>query len=114
MENSGTFTFKNIIIAILILVATYFSYSAYNSEDQISSQAAEIKNLNGQISMLNQKVSDYEKADAQKKTIVADLESKVKVQSKDLEDLKAQLEAHLAKSAKPAKGKEAPKAKKTK
>ena len=55
--------------------------------------------------------ADYEKADAQKKTSVADLEAKVTAQSKDLEDLKAQ----LAKSAKPAaKAKEAPKAKKTK
>mgnify|MGYP000866442236 FL=1 len=114
MENSGTFTFKNIIIAILILVAGYFSYSAYDAEDQLSAQTAEVKNLNGQIVTLNQKVTDYEKADAQKKAIVADLESKVKVQSKDLEDLKAQLEAQLAKSAKPAKAKEAPKAKKAK
>ena len=114
MENSGTFTFKNIIIAILILVAGYFSYSAYDAEDQLSAQTAEVKNLNGQIATLNQKVTDYEKADAQRKAIVADLESKVKVQSKDLEDLKAQLEAQLAKSAKPAKAKEALKAKKTK
>ena len=114
MENSGTFAFKNIVIAILMLVAGYFSYSAYDAEDQISSQAAEIKSLNGQIATLNQKVGDYEKADVQKKAIVADLESKVKVQSKDLEDLKAQLEAQLAKSAKPAKAKEVLKAKKTK
>ncbi len=55
-------------------------------------------------------MTDYEKADAQKKAIVADLEAKVTAQSKDLEDLKAQ----LAKSMKPAKAKEAPKAKKTK
>jgi cell division protein FtsL len=41
---------------------------------------------------------------------VADLEAKVTAQSKDLEDLKAQ----LAKSIKPAKVKEAPKAKKAK
>ena len=102
MENSGTF--KNIIIAILIAVAGYFSYSAYNAEDQLSAQTAEIKNLN------DQKVTDYEKADAQKKAIVADLEAKVTAQSKDLEDLKAQ----LAKSIKPAKVKEAPKAKKAK
>lgn len=106
MENSGTF--KNIIIAILIAVAGYFSYSAYNAEDQLSAQTAEIKNLNGQISTLNQKVTDYEKADAQKKSIVADLEAKVAAQSKDLEELKVQ----LAKSAKPTKAKEVPKAKK--
>jgi cell division protein FtsL len=55
-------------------------------------------------------VTDYEKADAQKKAIVADLEAKVTAQSKDLEDLKAQ----LAKSIKPTKAKEAPKAKKAK
>ena len=61
MENSGTF--KNIIIIILIAVAGYFSYSAYNAEDQLSAQTAEIKNLNGQIATLNQKVTDYEKAD---------------------------------------------------
>lgn len=108
MENSGTF--KNIIITILIAVAGYFSYSAYNAEDQLSAQTAEIKNLNGQIVMLNQKVTDYEKADIQKQAIVADLEAKVIAQSKDLEDLKAQ----LAKSIKPAKAKEAPKAKKAK
>lgn len=108
MENSGTF--KNIIITILIAVAGYFSYSAYNAEDQLSAQTAEIKNLNGQIVMLNQKVTDYEKADVQKQAIVADLEAKVTAQSKDLEDLKAQ----LAKSIKPAKAKEAPKAKKAK
>jgi cell division protein FtsB len=109
MENSGTF--KNIIIVILIAVASYFSYSAYNAEDQLNAQIVEIKNLNGQISTLNQKVTDYEKADAQKKAIVADLEAKVAAQSKDLEDLKAQ----LVKSVKPAvKAKEAPKAKKTK
>ena len=47
MQNSGTF--KNIIIAILIAVAGYFSYSAYNAEDQLISQTAEIKNLNDQI-----------------------------------------------------------------
>jgi uncharacterized coiled-coil protein SlyX len=108
MENSGTF--KNIIIAILIAVAGYFSYSAYNAEDLLSAQTAEIKNLNDQIATLNQKVTDYEKADAQKKAIVSDLEAKVAAQSKDLEELKAQ----LAKSVKPAKAKEAPKAKKTK
>ena len=108
MENSGTF--KNIIIIILIAVAGYFSYSAYNAEDQLSAQMAEIKNLNSQIATLNQKVTDYEKADAQKKAIVADLEAKVTAQSKDLEDLKAQ----LAKSAKPVKAKEAPSAKKSK
>ncbi len=106
MENSGTF--KNIIIAILIAVAGYFSYSAYNAEDQLISQTAEIKNLNDQIATLNQKVTDYEKADAQKKAIVADLEAKVTAQSKDLEDLKAL----IAKSVKPSKAKEAPKAKK--
>ena len=108
MENSGTF--KNIIIAILIAVAGYFSYSAYNAEDQLSAQTAEIKNLNDQIATHNQKGTDYEKADAQKKAIVADLEAKGTAQSKDLEDLKAQ----LAKSIKPAKVKEAPKAKKAK
>ena len=108
MENSGTF--KNIIIAILVVVAGYFSYSAYNAEDQLSTQTAEIKNLNDQIATLNQKVTDYEKADAQKKAIVADLEAKVVAQSKDLEELKAQ----LAKAIKPAKAKEAPKAKKAK
>ena len=108
MENSGTF--KNIIIAILIAVAGYFSYSAYNAEDQLSLQTAEIKNLNGQIATLNQKVTDYEKADAEKKAVVSDLEEKVTAQSKDLEDLKAQ----LAKSVKPSKAKEAPKATKTK
>jgi len=108
MENSSTF--KNIIIAILIAVAGYFSYSAYNAEDQLSAQTAEIKNLNGLIATLNQKVTDYEEADAQKKAIVADLEAKVTAQSKDLEDLKAQ----LAKSIKPAKAKEAPKVKKAK
>jgi len=113
MENSGTFAFKNIVIAILMLVAGYFSYSAYDAEDQISSQAAEIKSLNGQIATLNQKVTDYEKADAQKKAIVSDLEAKVTAQSKDLEDLKALL-AKSAKPAKPAKAKEAPTAKKSK
>jgi len=85
-------------------------YIKINAEDQLSAQTAEIKNLNGQIATLNQKVTDYEKADAQKKAIVADLEAKVTAQSKDLEDLKAQ----LAKSMKPAKAKEAPKAKKAK
>jgi cell division protein FtsL len=108
MENSGTF--KNIIIVILIVVAGYFSYSAYNAEDQLSAQTVEIKNLNSQIATLNQKVTDYENADAQKKAIVADLEAKVTAQSKDLEDLKAQ----LAKSIKPTKIKEASKAKKAK
>ena len=108
MEKSGTF--KNIIIAILIAVAGYFSYSAYNAEDQLSSQTAEIKNLNGQIATLNQKVTDYEKADAQKKAVMSELEEKVAAQSKDLEDLKAL----LIKSAKPSKVKEAPKATKKK
>ncbi len=106
MQNSGTF--KNIIIAILIAAAGYFSYSAYNAEDQLISQTAEIKNLNDQIATLNQKVTDYEKADAQKKAIVADLEAKVTAQSNDLEDLKEL----IAKSVKPSKAKEAPKAKK--
>jgi predicted nucleic acid-binding Zn-ribbon protein len=108
MENSGTF--KNIIIVILIVVAGYFSYSAYNAEDQLSAQTAEIKNLNDQITSLNQKVTDYEKADAQKKAILAELEAKVIAQSMDLENLKAQLE----KSIKSTKAKVAPKAKKTK
>ena len=111
MENSGTF--KNIIIIILIAVAGYFSYSAYNAEDQLSAQTAEIKNLNGQIATLNQKVTDYEKADAQKKAIVADLEAKVTAQSKDLEELKAQL-AKSVKPVKAVKAKEAPPAKKSK
>ena len=105
MENSGTF--KNIVIAILIAVAGYLAYSAYNAEDQLDAQTAEIKNLNGQIATLNQKVTDYEKADAQKKAIVADLEAKVAAQSKDLEGLKAM----LIKSVKPVKAKEAPKVK---
>jgi len=63
MENSGTF--KNIIIAILIAVAGYFSYTAYNAEDQLSSQTA---------------------------AVMSELEAKVAAQSKDLEDLKMLLE----------------------
>jgi hypothetical protein len=58
-------------------------------------------------------VTDYEKADAQKKAIVSDLEAKVTAQSKDLEDLKALL-AKSAKPAKSAKAKEASAAKKSK
>ena len=80
------------------------------SKERIPLQTAEIKNLNGQIATLNQKVTDYEKADAEKKAVVSELEEKVTAQSKDLEDLKAQ----LAKSVKPSKAKEAPKATKTK
>jgi uncharacterized coiled-coil protein SlyX len=55
-------------------------------------------------------VTDYEKADAQKKAVMSELEAKVATQSKDLEDLKAL----LVKSAKPSKAKEAPKVTKTK
>ncbi len=100
MENTGTL--KNILIVILIAVTGYFAYSAYNAEDQLIAQSTEIKNLNSQLTTLSQKVSDYEESDAKKKAIVAELETKVMEQSKDLEDLKAQL----------TKSKEIPKAKK--